>query len=302
MSRFANFRCPICSGDKIAEVGHPQVSPQAVPFVDSDYRVVKCETCHFYFVVPEISLSRQDWEALYGEEYFEETVPWWAAKKDRDRRQHLDWLEEASDGEVHRLLDVGCGEGFVLAQALSRGWKPCGIDITDNRVDAARNESIGFVKGDLFQASFEEAYFDSVYMNSVLEHVVEPVNLLLEIRRVLRTGGLLFLGVPNEDCLYNDARQTLFRLLGARRLSARLCPFKSPYHVSGFTRKSLTRALEQTGFDIVRFRNLAGQYEWRRYRPFSRPFLVHFFMLPVHLAAVPLRKRIYFEVIARKKM
>jgi SAM-dependent methyltransferase len=301
MNHAADSRCPICGGSPSIEVGSPQVSLQAAPFVKADYCVVRCGTCSFYFVAPEVSLSREDWERLYGEEYFEEMVPWWARKREQDRKHQLEWLERSSDGETERFLEIGCGEGRVLVEALSRGWKPCGIDITDNRIDAARSEDIDFVKGDLFEASFPNASFDSVYMNSVLEHVVDPLSLLREVKRVLRTGGILFFGVPNEDCLYNDARQVLFRLCGKGRLSARLCPFKPPYHVGGFTRRSLMRALEKTGFDIVRLRNFAGEYEWRKYKLFSRPFLIHFLMLPVHLIAIALGKRVYFEVIARKK-
>ncbi|KPJ59405.1 MAG: hypothetical protein AMJ46_11295 [Latescibacteria bacterium DG_63] len=277
------------------------MSPQAAPLVKTDYNVVACKTCSFYFVAPEVSLSEDDWEMLYSKDYFEEMLPWWAKKRKEDRRRQLDWLQECARGDVERFLDVGCGEGHVLIEASARGWSPYGIDISDNRIDAAKNERIHFIKGSIFEASFPDGFFDSVYMNSVLEHVVDPMKLLREIKRVLRAGGLLFFGVPNEDSLYNDVRQVLFKLFGRGELSARLSPFKSPYHVSGFTKKSIGAALDEVGFEAVGFRNFAGEYEWRKYRLLSRPFFIHFIMLPVHVVAIPLRKRVYFEVLALRR-
>ncbi|UCF78485.1 MAG: methyltransferase domain-containing protein [Candidatus Eiseniibacteriota bacterium] len=300
MTEPQSHQCPICGGSKVIAVGKPQVSPQAAPFVRSDYRVVMCLACRFYFVTPGISLSQQEWQRLYGDDYFEEMLPWWAEKKRRDRAWQLDWLQVHSDREVLRFLDVGCGRGEVLLEAASRGWSAYGVDISDNRTVKARGAGINFIKGNLFNASFEDGFFDSVYMNSVLEHVVDPLSLLREVKRILRTGGVLFFGVPNEDSLYNDARQLLFHLSGSGELSARLCPFKSPYHVSGFTRSSLKKALTEAGLDMARLKNFAGEYEWRRYRPFTRPFFVHFLMLPVHVLAIPMRKRLYFEVVARR--
>jgi SAM-dependent methyltransferase len=293
--------CPVCGNGRITTVGEPEVSRQAMSLLDTDHQVVRCNECEFYFVVPEISFEDDDWARLYGEEYFEEMQPWWARKRSQDRKRQLDWLREFSLAQIEEFLDVGCGEGHVLVEALARGWHPHGIDISDNRMDAARDGRIAFSRGSIFEAGLPAGFFDAAYLNSVLEHVTDPKALLSEAGRVLKSGGLLFLGVPNEDCLYNDAKRVFLRTKGKGKVSARLSPFKHPYHVSGFTRKSLATVLDETGFDPVRFRNFAGEYEWRKYRLFSRPCLVHLLMLPVHLVAIPLGRRVYFEIVARKR-
>ena len=60
------------------------------------------------------------------------------------------------------------------------------------------------------------------------------------------------------------------------------------------------KVLDKNGFEIVRFRNFAGACEWKKFKYFTKPFLVQLFLLPVHLIAIPLQKRIYFDVIVRK--
>ena len=293
-------KCPLCAGDQIIVIGKPQISPSTAEFVSEDYRVVKCMRCHFYFVFPRISFSQQKWDKLYADKYFGEMPRWWARKREEHRNQRLNWLQECTHGQIDRFLDIGCGEGYVLIDALKRGWNAYGIDICDNRIDSARNRSIKFIKGNIFESSFPSEIFDCIYLDSVLEHTLDPIGYLGEIRRILKKGGVLYVGVPNEECLFNDVKRLLFVLSGKWDLSARIQPFKPPYHVVGFTKDSLVQSFHKNGFEIMKFRNFAGQDEWMKFKPFTRPFMIHVFLLPVHFMAIPLRKRIYLDAIVRK--
>jgi len=293
-------KCPICGSNRAVRIGKPQVSSQAAKFVNADYHVVKCNRCRFYYVFPQIPFDERQWEGLYQDEYFGEMPRWWARKRAKDRKQRLDWLQEHSQRSISTFLDVGCGEGYVLTEALQRRWSTYGVDIFDNRMELAKGKSIAFFRGDIFQASFPNDFFDCIYMDSVLEHVLDPSRQLCEVRRILREGGVAYIGVPNEDCLFNDVKRLLYILSGRRNLSARLWPFKPPYHIIGFTEESLRKVLDRSGLEIVRFRNFAGEYEWRKFKCFTKPFLINLFLLPIHLIAIPLRKRIYFDVIVRK--
>jgi len=51
---------------------------------------------------------------------------------------------------------------------------------------------------------------------------------------------------------------------------------------------------------MLRLRNFAGEYDWRKHKAFTRGFFIQLFLLPIHLLAIPLGKRIYLDVIARK--
>jgi SAM-dependent methyltransferase len=97
------------------------------------------------------------------------------------------------------LLDVGCGPGTIsadFADRLSEGTV-VGVDLAEEVVAAARRDVVGgranltFEVGDVYDLGYPEGRFDVVYAHQVLQHLSAPVDALIELRRVLRPGGLL---------------------------------------------------------------------------------------------------------------
>ena len=105
-------------------------------------------------------------------------------------------LERLRSGDA--LLDVGCGPGTITAD-FARLVAPgvvTGIDISEEVVELARhgNEAVPnlrFVVDDVYDLSFEDASFDVVHAHQVLQHLSSPVDALIEMRRVVRDGGLI---------------------------------------------------------------------------------------------------------------
>ncbi|GAC1373153.1 MAG: methyltransferase domain-containing protein [Actinomycetota bacterium] len=99
-----------------------------------------------------------------------------------------------------RLLDVGCGPGTItldLARRVSPG-AVLGIDVAQAVVDeaeVARRQSgvdnASFAVGDVYALDHQDASFDVVHAHQVLQHLSDPVRALVEMRRVLRPGGVL---------------------------------------------------------------------------------------------------------------
>ena len=99
-----------------------------------------------------------------------------------------------------RLLDAGCGPGTVtagLARAVAPG-EVIGLDASAEVLEHARAhvasedvENAQFVEGDVYALEFEDASFDVVYANQLLQHLTDPVRALGEMRRVLKQGGLV---------------------------------------------------------------------------------------------------------------
>jgi ubiquinone/menaquinone biosynthesis C-methylase UbiE len=98
------------------------------------------------------------------------------------------------------LLDVGCGPGTItvdLARAVAPG-QVIGVDASDEVVAQARTlgaaseaANLRFEVGDLFALKYDDAAFDVVHAHQVLQHLVDPVAALVELRRVLRPEGVL---------------------------------------------------------------------------------------------------------------
>jgi ubiquinone/menaquinone biosynthesis C-methylase UbiE len=99
-----------------------------------------------------------------------------------------------------RLLDVGCGPGTItldLARRVAPG-EVVGIDAAADVIEAAEAarieqgvDGVTFSVGDVYALDAEDGSFDVVHAHQVLQHLTEPVVALAEMRRVLRSDGLL---------------------------------------------------------------------------------------------------------------
>ena len=156
-----------------------------------------------------------------------------------------------------RLLDIGAGRGEMLRAATARGWKAVGLEPSSNFARFAREYSgAEVVEAKLEDRPFESESFDVVTLGAVLEHVFNPVELLTEINRVLRPGGMLWLDVPNEAGAFYRLGNVYQRLKG-RDWVVNLSPTFPPYHVFGFTPRALSALMNLTGFDVVKFKTYA---------------------------------------------
>jgi SAM-dependent methyltransferase len=156
-----------------------------------------------------------------------------------------------------RFLDVGagCGEGVTAARL--RGWEAVGLEPTQSFAEVARaNSGCEVVAAKIEERPFPEASFDAITMGAVLEHLYNPLEVVREIERLLRPGGILWVDVPNEGGVFYRLGNTYHRLRG-RDWVVNLSPTFPPYHVFGFTPSSLARMLEVAGLQVLRVETYA---------------------------------------------
>ncbi len=140
------------------------------------------------------------------------------------------------------LLDIGCGDGIFLYELQRLGWTAEGMEMDPRAVEAARRFGIKVRQGTIDAIPFPPASFAIVRMWHVLEHVRDPRTALRNVRRLLRPGGELIIGIPNVAGLY--------RWCFGRRWSA----WDLPRHLSHFSPTTIRRALESEGFRLVSLR------------------------------------------------
>ncbi len=103
-----------------------------------------------------------------------------------------------------RVLDVGCGGGFLSEEFARDGFMVTGIDPSPTSVDTARrhaaegNLTIDYRVGRGEALPFPDGSFDVVACCDVLEHVDDPGRVIVEISRVLKPGGLFFFDTVNR--------------------------------------------------------------------------------------------------------
>lgn len=95
-----------------------------------------------------------------------------------------------------RILDVGCGGGFLTNFLASLGHRVAGVDLSEKSLDVARQydgtRSVEYHLGNATRLPFEEQQFDVVCAMDLLEHVENPAAVIQDCSRVLKRGGLFF--------------------------------------------------------------------------------------------------------------
>jgi SAM-dependent methyltransferase len=94
------------------------------------------------------------------------------------------------------LLDIGCGNAWLAAHFTDY----TGVDGSPDAVAAAAEHGRRVLLADVDEPlPFDDASFDAVVLKDLLEHVRNPVAVVLEVRRVLRPGGLVFASSPDAQ-------------------------------------------------------------------------------------------------------
>lgn len=114
------------------------------------------------------------------------------------------WLAEMIPSKS-KVLDIGCGAGFLTNFLAQRGHEVYGIDLSPKSLEVARSKDrTGLVQyqiGNGTKLSFGEKSFDAVVAMDVLEHVEDPEKVVAEASRVLKSGGLFFFHTFNRNFL-----------------------------------------------------------------------------------------------------
>ncbi len=153
-----------------------------------------------------------------------------------------------------RVLDLGSGEGWFAAELVRAGARVLAADVAEEPLRRARARVPGLETALLDGEAgwpLPDAAFDAVWAGEVIEHVADTAAWLSEVRRVLRSGGLLLLSTPAHG------RGELLRLaLSSRAFAERMDPCGE--HLRFYSRATLSRLLREFRFEDVRVRASRG--------------------------------------------
>lgn len=167
-------------------------------------------------------------------------------------RAIVDWSAGYRGTDPLRVLDAGCGDGINLVglhgvlQKLNRPTTLFGCDYNNTRITAAATlEGVsGLYMASLLGCPLREEAIDVVLCNHVIEHIQDDAAALRELNRILRPGGLLILGVPNEGCAMARLRNNVLQTSIARTTD----------HVQFYTADSLEARTRAAGFRTLGIR------------------------------------------------
>jgi 2-polyprenyl-3-methyl-5-hydroxy-6-metoxy-1,4-benzoquinol methylase len=108
------------------------------------------------------------------------------------------WLGALPGG---RLLDVGCGSGWLLDSMRRLGWTAEGVDVDAKAVEQVRARGHRVHYGFLPDLKLPAESYDAIAMSHFIEHVHDPVSVVAKCRQLLKEGGRLVIVTPNTRSL-----------------------------------------------------------------------------------------------------
>ncbi len=216
------------------------------------FKIYRCNSCGNGFL--DQSNLPMNLVNLYEEDYHKRTDKnkiltgyddYYASKDAFEKTFHkrlkkiLNCLESKEYLKERNLLDIGCGPGFFLKLAQDY-FKVTGIEISRQSVDYAKNTlGLNVFQGEFRPGIFESGSFDVITMFDTIEHLIDPVSIVKETYRLLRSSGMLILTTGDISSL-----------------CARFCGKKwhlmtLPDHLYFFSKEGLIDLLQKEGFSVV---------------------------------------------------
>lgn len=206
------FKCQLCSGSLEAHGTTPG-------YVDGlTYEVFQCTGCESQKAEGE-SLVPGLYEAIYENAdslpgYYRYARSAAMVSQVRDplkrlgRTEDVYWAVDRIIGrlprgaEPLRVLDVGCGLGYLTASLRKRGVDALGVDHSETAVQSAADRfGPWFKQGDVGDAAFARSlgHFDFIIGLEIIEHLLDPADLLRSMEPLLNDEGALIISTPNRS-------------------------------------------------------------------------------------------------------
>lgn len=240
-----NVSCPLCGGKEGVVVGEKGRFGMAV-------RNLCCQVCATVYVSPRPSAAamsdyyRSTYRKHYGGvgymapdgtravpgdvNYTEALYKWHSPQADNALA-----LAETRAGA--RVLEIGCRHGKTLQLMKERrGIEPFGIEPGENEAQEARQAGVDCFTGSLEDYQPTGLRFDQVQWFHVLEHVHEPLEALLKVRRLLEPNGTLVIEVPNLYRPYGLLEENFFQNV----------------HLVSYSPLTLAALVRRAGFEVTR--------------------------------------------------
>ena len=239
--------CPLCRADRF----EPWLTavPRFGSLEPSRFNIERCVDCGLLQTRP--APSPEELGEAYGAAYTWKSNPGLVSRLESLYRQLLVRCDQARSVRFAarlapgtNLLDIGCGDGLLIAEARRAGLLAFGVDRPGAPLWPACDPAWRSV-GDIEALEHPADRWDIVSLFQVAEHLRDPLSLLTKIHRWLKPGGVLVLQVPNAASVQ------------ARLLQRRWSAFDVPRHLVHWTPTTLRRALEQTQYDVAAIRYMS---------------------------------------------
>jgi len=190
--------CAICSADDF-KVIYPSDFKTLEEFsnIETGYqfsektmktgRIVKCNNCGVVYVNPYVDEIEENYTNLNEDIFYER----FKLQKILTCRNYLKQIERFSS--KGKLLDIGCATGIFLEVAKEKGWQVEGIELAHWAVLKCRSKGLKVYNQPLEKLNISSNSYDLITLWGVIEHLINPREEILQIKKILMGGGGEFL-------------------------------------------------------------------------------------------------------------
>lgn len=248
--------CWICGGEDLRKSVTLQFEletyrtqdPELAAFSGSRVALNRCAACGFGQPEAMPALPRY-FDRMYDQRWSPDWIRAEFASEAKDLifTRVLTSLARRLPQSRRRLLDVGAHVGRFISKAQASGWTAEGLEVNpQTSAYAAQATGARIQRVNIHDLDGTGERFDAITLTDVLEHVPHPRHALRQVARLLSPGGWIAVKVPS-----GPAQVTKERWRG--RLVRGYTPTVGDnlVHVSHFSVRSLTLALEETGFGDI---------------------------------------------------
>ena len=207
------------------------------------------------FIQAKPTPSKEDLNSFYEKKYFQNHKGSYQNSYSNNEIEYFHNIALVSDRVCKSLniqmslLDVGCGEGFFAAKCLDLGWSIKCVDFSEYGINKF-NPHIKkyFQKSDIYdfveQSINNKENFGMINLQHVLEHVIDPVLLLSELKKTLKkSNSVIRIKVPNDYSSFQ-------KLLTDNKFTENTW-FVPPEHLNYFNNENIFTLLESCGFSVL---------------------------------------------------
>lgn len=256
--------CPICESDKNSKLVYDKKLPEDLEnpnFAgrkDPDgyhYQMLRCEDCTLLY-------ASEIYDEEYSNQLYNESSFDYSSELKGLTKSYSETLKEGIkllENSKENFLEIGCGNGFMLQEALRLGFKNVkGIEPSKDAISFADNEVKNFIQHGIFDENqIENEKYDLVFIAMIIEHVVDSNKFLESIYKVLKPGGIVI-------CVCHNERHFLAKILKEKH------PIINDEHVAVFNDKALNLIFKKNKFLDIKVRNLKNYYSlsyWLKMMP-----------------------------------
>jgi 2-polyprenyl-3-methyl-5-hydroxy-6-metoxy-1,4-benzoquinol methylase len=168
------------------------------------------------------------------------------------------------------VLDVGCGEGtFALQIKAKYGAEVWGIELMSKPGEEAKKclDKVFVGPCEKFVDDLPANYFDVIYCNDVLEHLVDPYTFLTHLKSKLTPTGVIISSIPNIR--YHDAFK---KIILQKKFEYEGHGIFDKTHMRFFTKSSIAKMYTDLGFEIISHKGINRTRSLKPYL-YNIPFL-----------------------------